>query len=146
MPPVLRGLAAFLVAVAALFLVGGIGGALLSGLLPDAVAAPLGFFAGVASAWMAGSWIWHSLGPAGGAPGRGVSGVAASAVTGALLLGGIGFVGGFFGPMLLAPQANQGPMLGLFITGPGGVLLGAVAGGILGMLRIRRAPASTARR
>lgn len=40
----------------------------------------------------------------------------------------IGFVGGFFGPMLLAPDANQGPLLGLFITGPGGTLLGALIG------------------
>jgi len=146
MPPFLRGVAAFLVAVAALFFVGGLGGVLLSGLLPDAVAAPLGFLAGVASAWMAGGWIWRSLGPAGGVPGRGASVVAASAVTGALLLGGIGFVGGFFGPMLLAPQANQGPMLGIFITGPGGVVLGAVAGAIYGMSRARGAPGSAARR
>jgi hypothetical protein len=42
----------------------------------------------------------------------------------ALIIGGIGFAAGFFGPMILAPGANQGPMLGIFITGP----LGAVAG------------------
>lgn len=34
------------------------------------------------------------------------------------IVGGIGFVGGFFGPMLLSPGSNQGPMLGLFLTGP----------------------------
>ena len=149
MPPFLRGLAAFVVAVAALFFVGGLGGALLSGLLPDAVAAPLGFLAGVASAYLAGRWIWRSLGPVDPHSGKGESGgsvVAASVVTGALLLGGIGFVGGFFGPMLLAPQANQGPMLGIFITGPGGVVLGAVAGGIYGMLRVRRSPGAPAGR
>lgn len=50
------------------------------------------------------------------------------AVRGAAWGGLIGFFGGFFGPMLLAPDANQGPMLGLFITGPGGVVLGALAG------------------
>lgn len=50
------------------------------------------------------------------------------AVLGAGWGGMIGFVGGFFGPMLFAPDANQGPMLGLFITGPGGVALGALAG------------------
>ncbi len=48
--------------------------------------------------------------------------------TGALVLGGAGFVGGFFGPMLFAPDANQGPLLGLFITGPGGAALGAILG------------------
>jgi hypothetical protein len=42
----------------------------------------------------------------------------------ALLVGGIGFAAGFFGPMILAPGANQGPMLGIFITGPVGFLLG----------------------
>lgn len=50
------------------------------------------------------------------------------AVLGAGWCGVIGFVGGFVGPMLFAPDANQGPMLGLFITGPGGVLLGALCG------------------
>ena len=30
----------------------------------------------------------------------------------ALVIGAIGFVGGFFGPMLFAPGANQGPLLG----------------------------------
>ena len=43
----------------------------------------------------------------------------------AIVVGGIGFVLGFFGPMLLAPGANQGPMLGIFITGPLGAVLGA---------------------
>jgi hypothetical protein len=54
-------------------------------------------------------------------------------------LGGIGFVGGFFGPMLFAPSANQGPMLGIFITGPGGFLLGAVAGRVRWAM-VRRTP------
>jgi hypothetical protein len=47
---------------------------------------------------------------------------------GAAVFGSIGFIAGFFGPMVFAPEANQGPMLGLFITGPLGALLGAVAG------------------
>ena len=42
----------------------------------------------------------------------------AMTLSGALVVGGIGFVGGFFGPMIFAPEANQGPLLGLFITGP----------------------------
>jgi hypothetical protein len=46
----------------------------------------------------------------------------------ALVIGAIGFVGGFFGPMLFAPGANQGPLLGIFITGPAGVLIGAIGG------------------
>jgi len=43
-------------------------------------------------------------------------------------VGGIGFCAGFFGPMVFAPDANQGPLLGIFITGPLGVLLGAIGG------------------
>ena len=49
---------------------------------------------------------------------------------GAAILGGLGFVAGFFGPMIFAPDANQGPMLGLFITGPAGVVIGAIAGAV----------------
>lgn len=46
----------------------------------------------------------------------------------ALTLGAVGGAAGFFGPMILNPDANQGPMLGLFITGPGGAIAGAVLG------------------
>jgi hypothetical protein len=50
------------------------------------------------------------------------------AVGPALAVGGIGFGLGFFGPLLLAPGANQGPLLGIFITGPIGFLVGLVWG------------------
>ena len=46
----------------------------------------------------------------------------------ALLLGGIGFAAGFFGPIVFAPEANQGPLLGIFITGPLGFLIGLLWG------------------
>ena len=52
----------------------------------------------------------------------------ASAFLGAVVLGAIGFSAGFFGPLLFTPEANQGPLLGIFITGPLGFLLGAVGG------------------
>ncbi len=52
-----------------------------------------------------------------------------------LVLGGIGFAAGFFGPMIFMPDANQGPMLGIFITGPGGFLLGLVVGFVRTLLR-----------
>lgn len=39
--------------------------------------------------------------------------------------------------MIFAPGANQGPMLGIFITGPAGALLGAVAGFFYGLNRDR---------
>ncbi len=60
------------------------------------------------------------------------------ALVGAGLCGVIGFVGGFAGPMLLTPDANQGPMLGIFITGPLGAVAGAVAGGLWAARRNRR--------
>ena len=48
----------------------------------------------------------------------------------AVILGVIGFLGGFIGPMIFTPGANQGPMLGIFITGPLGGVIGAVAGAV----------------
>ena len=44
-----------------------------------------------------------------------------------LLFGAVGFLAGFLGPIVLNPEANQGPLLGIFITGPLGLLLGACA-------------------
>lgn len=46
----------------------------------------------------------------------------------AFTIGIICFSAGFFGPMILAPGANQGPLLGILITGPLGLLLGFVIG------------------
>jgi hypothetical protein len=56
--------------------------------------------------------------------------IIAASLAGGFVLGGIGFVGGFFGPMIFAPGANQGPLLGIFITGPLGFVLGCVGGGL----------------
>jgi hypothetical protein len=59
-----------------------------------------------------------------------------------LVLGGVGLVTGYFAPLALAPEANTGPLIGLFITGP----LGALAGLVLGAA-LRFAPvANTTRR
>lgn len=44
-----------------------------------------------------------------------------------LLLGGAGFIAGFFGPIVLVPEANQGPLVGIFITGPLGTAAGLIA-------------------
>lgn len=61
--------------------------------------------------------------------------MAGSALRWAVILGIIGFCGGFFGPIIFTPDANQGPLLGLFITGPGGFVLGLIVGGILALVR-----------
>ena len=52
----------------------------------------------------------------------------------ALFVGGITFLIGFVGPMIVTPEANQGPLLGIFITGPAGFCLGL----IWGLLRASR--------
>src|SRR5262249_15710743 len=41
-----------------------------------------------------------------------------------VLLGAAGFAAGFSGPILLVPESNQGPLVGIFISGPAGALLG----------------------
>lgn len=54
----------------------------------------------------------------------------------AAALGAAGFISGFIGPMVFNPDANQGPMLGLFVTGPGGFFLGVVIGFICAKRRM----------
>lgn len=43
-----------------------------------------------------------------------------------VILGLVGFLSGFLGPMVLSPESNQGPLLGILITGPLGFLAGLV--------------------
>ena len=120
-----RGFAAFLTAVAVYYFVFWMGGALLTLVgAPFWVARLLGLVAAFATAHFV--WRWTESAS---------RGFARSVATGALVLGGIGFVGGFFGPIVFAPEANQGPMLGIFITGPLGFLLGALGGAIYWLVR-----------
>ena len=63
--------------------------------------------------------------------------IALSTWIGGVILGGIGFVDGFVGPMIFAPQANHGPMLGIFITGPLGFFLGVIIGCVVGVVRTK---------
>jgi len=133
----LRGVVALLTGVATFYFVGWMAGALLSGLLPDFLAAILGLAGGVACAAWVGHRMWTTFGGPGGEEGAGRQppGILGSVVTGALLVGAVGFVGGFFGPILFMPDANQGPLLGLLFTGPLGVVLGAIGGAIYGVSR-----------
>lgn len=64
--------------------------------------------------------------------------IVSSVAYGAIVVGSIGFAVGFFGPILWAPDANQGPLLGIFITGPSGVVAGAVGGLVHGIGKRRR--------
>ena len=69
-------------------------------------------------------------------------GLVSCVVIGALITGAVGFSAGFFGPIVFAPGANQGPLLGIFITGPLGFLLGAMGEAGYWFLRGRKAAAA----
>ena len=124
----MRIVLAIVAAVATTFFTFWIGAVALSRLLPDGALWPVAQGLSLLAGGLAGRAVWTHEGD--------VDGLAGAAVAGALVVGGIGFCLGFFGPMLVAPDANQGPMLGLFITGP----LGFVAGGIGGAARWWRRP------
>jgi hypothetical protein len=47
----------------------------------------------------------------------------------------VGFAAGFFGPILLRPDANQGPLLGIFFTGPLGAAVGLIISWIWFLVR-----------
>ena len=57
-------------------------------------------------------------------------------IAGALFLGAVGFIVGFFGPLLVGvlvgSEANLGPLWGIFVLGPVGVPLRAVTGAAIG--------------
>ena len=135
MKELIRGSTAFLTAVAAYYFVFWVGGALLF-----SVGAPrwVAMLAALLAAFAAARFVWRrsdSLSP----------GLAGSVATGALVFGAIGFVGGFFGPIVFAPGANQGPLLGIFITGPLGFLLGAVGGAIYWTVKRKKDAAAAVR-
>ena len=86
----------------------------------------------LACAFAVGRFVWEKLAEPGG--------LMFSVLLGAALGGGLGFSGGFFGPIIFTPEANQGPLLGIFITGPLGFLVGAIAGSIHWHKRARETP------
>ena len=60
-----------------------------------------------------------------------------------LIMSGAGFAAGFFGPMIFAPDANQGPLVGILFSGPGGAVLGVL---LWGLCKLLPASASVKRR
>jgi hypothetical protein len=52
----------------------------------------------------------------------------------ALSMGTAGGLAGFLGPIFLNPDAHQGPLLGLFVTGPGGAIAGLLLGSVFRVL------------
>ena len=59
-------------------------------------------------------------------------------VAGAVVIGFPSFLAGFIGPVIFTPQANQGPLLGIFITGPAGAVIGFIAGALLSQRHKRK--------
>ena len=52
---------------------------------------------------------------------------------GAAVVGAVAFVAGFFGPIIFTPESNQGPLLGIFVIGPLGTIVGTILGLLIGI-------------
>jgi hypothetical protein len=59
-------------------------------------------------------------------------------IAGAVIIGLPSFLAGYIGPVIFTPQSNQGPLLGIFITGPAGAIIGFIAGVLYANLRSRK--------
>lgn len=78
-------------------------------------------------AFLVGRYVWRQTATS---DSSGPPGLGNAVLRGAILVGLLGFALGFFGPLIFAPGANQGPLLGIFITGPLGVVVGAIGGAL----------------
>ena len=58
-------------------------------------------------------------------------------VMGGIILGSIGFLLGFIGPIIFTPSSNQGPLLGIFVTGPISFIVGLLGGGIYWFIKVK---------
>lgn len=58
-------------------------------------------------------------------------------LAGGAILGAIGFIAGFFGPLVFTPANNLGPLLGFFLTGPLGFIVGVAVGAVYALFRFR---------
>jgi len=112
---VLKPIVSFLMFFVVLFFIGTI--LIIATELPDWLCGALALSAAILVAW----YTWKLV--SGEKMGTGVS-----VLCGALMLGGLGFIIGFLGPMILAKDTSQGPLVGIFITAPLGLILGAIGG------------------
>ena len=97
----------------------------------QALLPPVRLLIALAIAGLAGWYTWRR------SSGHDFASLIGAIFRGAIITGCIFFFLGFVGPMILTPGANQGPMLGIFITGPLGVLLGGVGGAVVWSRRRR---------
>ncbi len=56
-------------------------------------------------------------------------------IAGAVILGLPSFLIGFLSPVFLSPPASQAPLIGIFVTGPAGAVIGFIIGVIYVQLR-----------
>ncbi len=125
-----RGTATLLTAAAAFFLTYLMSsGLLLTRMLPQWLLQ----ITAAAVAFAAAAFVWRH-------PTSLSEGLPTSILRGAIILGALGFSAGFFGPMLIEPESNQGPLFGILISGPLGFLLGAIGGAIYWILRHKKKP------
>jgi hypothetical protein len=114
--------------------------------LPHLVLLGLATLAGASLAAFALTRRHPTSAPAAATPGRGqivrsrLEASITSIILWSVFLGSTGFAAGFFGPLILRPDANQGPLLGIFITGPLGAVVGVALGTILSAVRSWRSP------
>jgi hypothetical protein len=128
MRTLLRLLAAFVATVATYYLVFWLGGALIFSLLPRQLSYWITLATSMLVAILVGRYVWMQTGSL-------RTGFFRFVALGSLLTGAITFSAGFFGPILFTPHANQGPLLGIFITGPLGFILGGVGGAVHWLIR-----------
>ncbi len=128
MRTVFRVVATLISALATLYFVFWVGGALL---FRGGSSFRLAWLASLVAACIVAWFVWKQTASV-------HRGLVKAMVLGAFVTGGIAFSVGFFGPIILMPSANQGPLLGIFITGPLGFLAGAVGGAIFWVVRKRR--------
>ena len=98
------------------------------------IPSPISLFAAITVGW----YTWKIVGSK-------PKGMINNILLGAVVFGSIGFCSGFFGPIIFTPQANQGPLLGIFITGPLDFILGGVGGLIYWLTKGRKDAKSTYR-
>jgi hypothetical protein len=110
------------------------GGALLALLLSGPLPGWLTFATSALVAILVARYIWIHTGSA-------RVGLFRFIAFGSLMTGAIAFLVGFFGPIVFTPHANQGPLLGIFITGPLGFILGGIGGALYWFLRRDRTAA-----
>ncbi|MCI0406428.1 MAG: hypothetical protein L0Z48_00230 [candidate division Zixibacteria bacterium] len=100
-------------------------------LIPYAHELGIAYFVALGCAGFAAWYVWRKSASTD-------AGLAACVIYGAFIIGGIAFCAGFFGPLIFAPGANQGPLLGLFITGPLGFLAGGIGGFVYWLVKKKR--------